>query len=62
MRTDNRRRSDNFQDLGRGSGGGGGGIGAGALFGLMRVLGLRGMMVVALLLAVVYFFNPLGLR
>ncbi len=61
MRLDNQRRSTNFEDRGRGAGGGGG-IGAGALFGLMRILGLRGMMILALVLAAIYFFNPMGLR
>ena len=60
MRIDNQRRSDNFQDRGRG--GGGGGVGAMALFGLFRLLGLRGMIIAAIVLAGIYFFNPLGLR
>ncbi len=60
MRIDNQRRSDNFQD--RGGRAGGGGMGAMALFGLFRLLGLRGMIIAAVVLGVVYFFNPFGLR
>jgi predicted metalloprotease len=60
MRIDNQRRSDNFRDSGRG--GGGGGVGAMALFGLFRMLGFRGMLIAAVVLGVVYFFNPFGLR
>jgi len=61
MRIDDQRRSDNFQDRGRG-GGAGGGVGAMALFGLFRLLGFRGMIIAAIVLAGIYFFNPLGLR
>jgi predicted metalloprotease len=62
MRMDNQRRSDNFQDRGRGRGGGG--LGGG---GLARGIPLRGMslqmiVIIGVALAVVYFFNPLGLR
>jgi predicted metalloprotease len=63
MRIDNQRRSDNFQDRGRGSGGGGG-LGGG---GLARGIPLRGMsiqmiVIIGVVLAIIYFFNPLGLR
>jgi predicted metalloprotease len=61
MRIDNQRRSDNFQDRGRGAGGGGA-VGAGALFGLFRLLGFRGMLIAIVVLGVVYLFNPFGLR
>jgi uncharacterized protein len=60
MRIDNQRPSDNFQD--RGAGRGGGGIGAMALFGIFRLLGFRGMLILLVILGVVYFFNPFGLR
>lgn len=61
MRIDNQRRSDNFRDRG-GGGAGGGGMGAMALFGLFRMLGFRGMLIAAVVLGIIYFFNPLGLR
>jgi predicted metalloprotease len=61
MRTDNQRRSDNFEDRGRGSGGGGGGLPAGALLALVSRLGIRGVLLVGLVLAGVWFFLP-GMR
>jgi uncharacterized protein len=60
MRIDNQRPSDNFQD--RGGSGGGGGVGAAALFGIFRLLGFRGILILLVILGVVYFFNPFGLR
>jgi predicted metalloprotease len=60
MRTEGQRRSDNFEDRGRGRGGGGR-VPAGALFSILSRLGLRGMLLVGLLLVGVYFFMP-GLR
>jgi uncharacterized protein len=63
MRMDNQRQSDNFRDRGRGAGGAmGAGVGAGALFAVIRRLGFRGVMIAIVLLGVIYFFNPLGLR
>ena len=64
MRMDNQRRSDNFQDrgTGRGGGGGGGGVGAGAALGLLRRLGFRGIILVGLVLAGVWFFAPAGIK
>ncbi|WP_395645493.1 neutral zinc metallopeptidase [Terricaulis sp.] len=62
MRMDNQRESSNFEDRGRGGGGGGGGIGGLALFGLLRMLGPRGMIVALLALGAIFIFNPLGLR
>lgn len=63
MRTDNQRRSDNFEDRGRGSGGGGGGgLPAAALFSILRRIGIRGMLIVGVLLAGVYFFAPAGIK
>lgn len=61
MRTDGQRRSDNFEDRGRGRGGGGG-LGAGVLFAIVRRLGIGGTLIVLAALAVVYFFNPFGIR
>jgi len=61
MRIDNQRRSDNFRDRGRGSGGGGGGVPAGALMAVIGRLGIRGALLVGLILLGVYFFVP-GMR
>lgn len=58
MRIDNQRRSDNFQDRGRGAGGAGGGVPAGALFALVRRLGIRGILLVGVLGAIVWFAFP----
>ena len=52
MRIDNQRRSDNFQDRGRGVGGGGA-IPAGALIALVSRLGIRGVLLIGLLLLAV---------
>ncbi|MBN8608623.1 MAG: neutral zinc metallopeptidase [Caulobacterales bacterium] len=63
MRTDNQRRSDNFEDRGRGAGGGGGGgLPAAALFSILRRIGIRGVLIVGVLLAGVYFFAPAGIK
>jgi predicted metalloprotease len=56
MEIDGRRRSDNFEDRGRGSGGGG--LPSGALFAVLSRLGLRGALIVGLLLLGLYFFVP----
>jgi hypothetical protein len=62
MRIDDQRRSDNFEDRGRGAGGGGGGgVPAGLLMGLVGRLGVRGVLVVGVLLLGAYFLMP-GLR
>lgn len=63
MRTDNQRRSDNFEDRGRGAGGGGGGgLPAAALFSILRRIGIRGVLIVGVLLAGVYFFAPANIK
>ena len=64
MRTDGQRRSDNFEDRGRGSGGGmgGGGMGGGALFAILRRIGIRGILIVGLVLGGIYFFAPPGIK
>ncbi|MEZ6023064.1 MAG: neutral zinc metallopeptidase [Hyphomonadaceae bacterium] len=63
MRTEGQRRSDNFEDRGRGSGGGGGGgVGAGALFAILRRIGLRGIVIVGVVLAGIYFFAPQNIK
>jgi predicted metalloprotease len=59
MRMDDQRRSDNFRDSGRGVGGGA--IPAGALLALVSRLGIRGVLLIGLLLLAVYFFMP-GMR
>jgi uncharacterized protein len=61
MRTDGQRRSDNFEDRGRGSGGGGmggGGLPGGMLFAILRRIGIRGILIVAVLGGVVWFGFP----
>lgn len=60
MRTDGHRRSDNFEDRGRGSGGGG--VPSGALFAILRRLGFRGILIVGVVLAGVYFFAPASIK
>lgn len=63
MRTEGQRRSDNFEDRGRGSGGmGGGGLPGGALFAILRRIGLRGIIIVGVVLAGIYFFAPPGIK
>jgi predicted metalloprotease len=61
MRTDNQRRSDNFEDRGRGSGGGAAVGGAGALLFLLSRLGFRGIIIVGLIALAVFTFIP-GMR
>ncbi|MDZ4692479.1 neutral zinc metallopeptidase [Terricaulis sp.] len=60
MRIGDQRRSDNFQDRGRGSGGGGGG-GGGMLFAVLSRLGIRGALLAVVVLGAVYFLMP-GMR
>jgi len=60
MRIGDQRRSDNFQDRGRGTGGGGGG-GGGMLFALLSRLGMRGALLAVVVLGAVYFLMP-GMR
>ena len=64
MRTEGQRRSDNFEDRGRGSGGGmgGGGLPGGTLFAILRRIGLRGILIVGIVLAGIYFFAPPGIK
>ncbi|HEX2878549.1 MAG TPA: neutral zinc metallopeptidase [Polyangiaceae bacterium] len=61
MRIGGYRRSSNFEDRGRGSGGGGG-IPIQGLFHLVRLLGLKGSLVVGAVLAGVYFLMPAELK
>jgi predicted metalloprotease len=65
MDIEGRRRSDNFEDRGRGGGGGGGaaaGVPIAALGMLLRRLGLRGTLVVAAIAGVAYFVLPDSFR
>lgn len=58
------RRSDNFEDRGRGARGGGGaaGIPIALLSTLVRRIGLRGTLVIAAIAAVAYFVLPASVR
>jgi predicted metalloprotease len=60
MRTEGQRRSDNFEDRGRGSGGGmgGGGLPGGALFAILRRIGIRGILIVAVVGGIIWFAFP----
>jgi predicted metalloprotease len=61
MRTEGQRRSDNYEDRGRGSGGGGmggGGLPGGALFAILRRIGLRGILIAAVIGGIVWFAFP----
>lgn len=60
MRMGNQRRSDNFEDRGRGSGGGQ--IGGQLLFKVVRLLGFKGAMVVGVLGAGIYLVAPQGMK
>src|SRR5262245_54626682 len=63
MRIEDQRRSDNFEDRGTGSGGGrGGGLPIQALFGLVRLLGLKGTLIAGAMVAIGLFVMPSGLR
>ncbi len=59
MRIEGQRRSDNVRDRGRGAGGAA--MPAGALLALVSRLGIRGVLIIGLVLLGVYFFLP-GMR
>lgn len=61
MEIEGRKRSDNFEDRGRG-GGGGGGLPIQALLSVVQLLGPKGAVVVAAVLGVGYFVLPSGLK
>lgn len=62
MRIGGQRRSTNFEDRGRGVGGGGG-LPAGALLGaVMRMFGLRGVILIGIVLLGFYFLAPASMR
>ena len=63
MRIDDRRRSTNFEDRGTGRGGGGGdGVPIQALTSIVRLLGVKGTLIVGALLAAAFFLLPAGLK
>jgi uncharacterized protein len=61
MRIENQRRSDNFEDRGRGRGGGGR-IGGQGLLNIVRLLGVKGTLIAGVVCAGVYFIAPAGLK
>lgn len=60
MRTEGQRPSDNFEDRGRGVGGAA--IPAGILFSLLGRLGFRGILIVGVILAAVFFLAPASIK
>src|SRR5688572_22763369 len=62
MDIEGRRRSSNFEDRGQGGGGGGGGLPVQMLFGLVQMLGVKGVAVIGALLGIGYFVLPAGLK
>ena len=64
MDTEGRRRSDNFEDRGQGAGAGRAALALPiqALFGLVRILGIKGTLVVAAVVGVGYFLLPSGIK
>jgi predicted metalloprotease len=63
MRIDDQRRSSNFEDRGTGSGGGrGGGVPIQALFGVVRLLGVKGTLIAGVVVVIALFVMPAGVR
>jgi predicted metalloprotease len=63
MRIEDQRRSSNFEDRGTGSGGGrGGGVPIQALFGVVRLLGVKGTLIAGVVVAIALFVMPSGVR
>ncbi|HET7538514.1 MAG TPA: neutral zinc metallopeptidase [Polyangiaceae bacterium] len=62
MDIEGRRRSSKFEDRGSGGSGGGGGLPINALSSLVRLLGVKGTLVVGVIGAGVYFLAPAGLK
>src|SRR5262245_12198536 len=62
MDTEGRRRSDNFEDRGTGRRAGGVGMGGAALAGLMRLLGVRGTLILVAVVGVGYLIAPAGVK
>jgi predicted metalloprotease len=61
MRTDDHRKSDNFEDRGSGRGGGGG-VPVQALGGLVRLLGIKGTLIVGVVAVVGFLVMPAGVK
>src|SRR5688500_16026656 len=61
MRTDNQRRSSNFEDRGSGRGGGAG-VPLRAVAGLVRFLGVKGTLIAGLVMLVAFVVMPAGLK
>jgi predicted metalloprotease len=61
MRTEGQRKSSNFEDRGRGRGGGGG-VPIHALAGVVRLLGVKGTLITAVVIAVAFLLMPAGLK
>lgn len=62
MRIDDQRRSENFEDRGSGRAGGGGGVPIYALTGLVRILGFKGTVILALVAVVGFLFMPAAIK
>lgn len=62
MRTEGQRRSNNLEDRGSGGGGGGGGLPVQALSSIVRMLGLKGTLVIGAVVGVGYFLLPASLK
>ena len=62
METDGHRRSGNFEDRGSRRAGGGGGLPVYALAGLVRMLGVKGTLIVGAILVVGYLLMPGAFR
>jgi predicted metalloprotease len=62
MDIEGRRRSENFEDRGRGSGARGGGLPVQALFSIAQMLGPKGLLVMGVVAVGGYFFLPAGIK
>jgi uncharacterized protein len=62
MEIEGRRRSSNFEDRGRGGGGGGGGLPINALSSVIRLIGIKGTLILGVIAAVGYVVLPSGVR
>jgi predicted metalloprotease len=63
MRTEGQRQSSNFEDRGSGrGGGGGGGLPIQLLFGLFRILGLKGTLIAGFVMIVAFVMAPAAVK